>query len=203
MKNAIDVSDFDKDQKDEKYFKTRKKELPTVLYLSRIIKEKGAFDFLESIELVLKERKANFYFGGFGKDRETISRLIEEKNMTEYVHMLPILADDEVKRIYHFCDLLVFPTRCAEGIPISLLNALVCGTPVITTKFRFSEDYLKEPDNCLFVESANPKELAEKTMYLIDNPNLRGDMSKNNKELAMTFGKDVVVKDYLGLYEVI
>ncbi|MDD5633972.1 MAG: glycosyltransferase family 4 protein [Candidatus Omnitrophica bacterium] len=203
MKNAVDISEFNKLDEDAKYFSSKEKDLPVILYLSRIMKEKGAFDLLEAIPDVLEKRKANFYFGGFGKERNKLAEMIKEKKLERYVHMLPVLSDEEVKRIYHFCDMFVFPTRCAEGIPISLLNALVCGVPIVTTKFRFSMDYLQEPDNCLFVEIGDPNSLADKIVYLIDRSALRSKMSENNKRLALGFDKNIVVRDYLALYGIL
>ncbi|MDD4957699.1 MAG: glycosyltransferase family 4 protein [Candidatus Omnitrophica bacterium] len=200
MKNAVDIRDFPKKEEDSVYFSHEAGNLPRVLYLSRLVREKGIYDFLDAIPPILREKEMYFYVGGFGEERGVVENMIKEKGLEGNVFILPFLDEATVKRIYHYFDIFVFPTHCAEGIPVSLLNAIVCGTPVVTTRFRFAMDYMKDPDNCLFVEKGTPGDIASKVLFLEANRDIAGKMRTNNSTLGKIFDKKMVALEYMDIY---
>ena len=56
-----------------------------------------------------------------------------------------------------------------------IFNAAAAGLPIITTRIRAAADYLKEPDNCLWVEPRSPDLLAGK----IDGGPQRGAIGRH------------------------
>ena len=78
---------------------------------------------------------------------------------------------------------------------------MAAGLPIITTRIRAARDYLKEPNNCLWVEPRQPEQLADRMAQLLDQPELRAAMSQNNRALATQFSARVVTPEYLAIYE--
>jgi glycosyltransferase involved in cell wall biosynthesis len=97
--------------------------------------------------------------------------------------------------------MLVFPTYHYEGFPMVIFNSVAAGVPIITTRIRAAADYLREPDNCLWVEPKNPAMLAEKIIYLLTHAEVRATMKRNNEKLAQAFTAEVVTREYMGIYE--
>jgi glycosyltransferase involved in cell wall biosynthesis len=65
---------------------------------------------------------------GDGPDRDRLEALIRELGLTQRVTLLPWQADSTL--VCSALDLLIIPSRF-EGVPLVLLEALACGTPVI------------------------------------------------------------------------
>ena len=78
---------------------------------------------------------------------------------------------------------------------MALFKSVAAGVPIITTRIRAAADYLKEPDNCLWVEQKNPAMIAEKVIYLLENPKIYKQMSQNNIELSKSFTRETICQE--------
>ena len=83
---------------------------------------------------------------------------------------------------------------------MAVFQAAAAGLPIIATRIRATADYLREPDNCLWVEPHNPEMLAEKILILLDNPALAERMSRNNRQIVKQFSADRVASEYIDIY---
>jgi glycosyltransferase involved in cell wall biosynthesis len=110
------------------------------------------------------------------------------------------VPEAETPEFYAGSTMLVFPTYHYEGFPMVIFKSVAAGLPVITTRIRAAADYLREPDNCLWVEPKNPRMLAEKIAQLLDRPDERAAMSRRNLELARQFTAASVAPEYLEIY---
>jgi len=86
---------------------------------------------------------------GDGPDRERLRGLIRNLDLSERVSLLPWQKDSA--RLYNALDLLIIPSRF-EGVPLVMLEALACGTPVIGSardgmKDLLPPDWTFEPGN--------------------------------------------------------
>lgn len=71
--------------------------------------------------------ECHLVIAGEGPDSETLDRLIESRKVGDRVRRLP-WAD--TAKLYPAADALVIPSRY-EGVPLVMLEALACGTPVL------------------------------------------------------------------------
>ena len=81
-------------------------------------------------------------------------------------------------------------------------EALGCGLPVITTRTRFAESYLRENVHALYVPRGNSDAIADGVLRLIADPELRAAMGRAGRRLASdSFSGEVVCSEFLALYE--
>ena len=76
----------------------------------------------------------------------------------------------DIQEIYNASDVYIFPVTkrpYAVEIPLSVLEAMACNLPVITTKFAGLPVFFKEGEGLIFVE--NIKELVKSVYYIKDN----------------------------------
>lgn len=102
----------------------------------------------------------------------------------------------ELAQLYSEADVLINPTY-EDNFPTVNLEALACGTPVITYKTGGSPEAIDEKTGVV-VEQGNVEALAEAIKQMRENPLSLADCRKRPEEL---FDKDKCFEKYVELYE--
>jgi glycosyltransferase involved in cell wall biosynthesis len=170
-------------------------EMPLLLFIARFIPAKGLLD-------VLRARGASFKLlcVGDGPARRAAEAEVARLQLDEHAQFFGYIPEAETRAFYRESTLLVFPTYHYEGFPLVIFKALAAGLPVITTRIRAARDYLREPDNCLWVEPRQPEQLADRITHLLNRTELRATMSENNRALARRFDARTVASEYVAVY---
>lgn len=128
------------------------------------VKWKGAEDLLSALKLVT-ENRSDFELVTFGVQKPSINGL----NVPHRHIHAP--SDDELARLYSSADIVVSPSWY-ESWPLPPLEAMACGTAVITTR-PGTEDYARHMQNAFVVPARNPATLAAGLLRLMDEDSLR------------------------------
>lgn len=144
-----------------------------VLFVARLIKEKGVFELLEAARLLKKNNYA-FVLLGDGPLYDAISKFIDKHNLSGQVFLLGWRND--VHDFMRHCDVFVLPTYYFEGLPVTILEAMACGKPVIATRHRGCEDAVIEGQNGYLVNVKDTHQLAEKIDIILSNRDLASTM---------------------------
>jgi glycosyltransferase involved in cell wall biosynthesis len=158
-----------------------------VLFVGRIVREKGVFSLLESIPLLPCKEECLFVFVGDGPDMQALKKKAEALQVTKYVRFPGFIPDHECDHFYANADMLAFPTFFNEGFPMALFKSVAAGLPVITTRIRAAKDHLTAPDNVLWVEGESAESVANAIGTLYEDHALRIAMSQNNRQIAKKF----------------
>jgi glycosyltransferase involved in cell wall biosynthesis len=171
-----------------------------LLFIARFIPSKGLLDVIQAVRL-LADAGSDVHLDcvGDGELRPEAERLVASLGLEGRVHFHGYVSEAETTPYYLKSSMLLFPTH-REGFSMTIFQALAAGLPIITTRIRAAADYLREPDNCLWVDPGNPRMLAEKARCLLDDKGQRAQMSRNNRELARKFSASAVTDEYLALY---
>jgi len=76
---------------------------------------------------------------------------------------------DDVMNIIDQCDLIVHPSY-SEGFPLSILEAMAAGKPVVATRCGGSEDMIEDGASGVLVKPAEPAELAQAICRVLGDP---------------------------------
>lgn len=177
---------------------------PIFLMISRIIREKGIFQFAKAAQMVKKDYpNARFILlGGY----ENSVGAIKPKDLEPYIRDGSIEFHGEVKDVKPFiemCQIFVLPTYYCEGLPRTILEAMAMKRPIITTDWPGCNDAVKNGINGFLVKPKNIKDLAEKMIYMIDNSHLLEDMSYNSLRLCKEkYDIDIVNRCMLDIMEI-
>ena len=174
---------------------------PLLLFVARFIPAKGLLDVIRACA-ILRERgeECALLCVGDGPARGEAEREVERLSLRERVRFFGYIPEAEARAFYANSTALVFPTYHYEGFPMVVFNSVAAGLPVLTTRIRAAADYLREPDNCLWVAPRDPEALAEKISALLSQPRLRASMSENNRRLARDFDATTVAREYVEVY---
>lgn len=171
------------------------------LFIGRLLKEKGIFEFITAARLV-KTRYPNVTFTVLGAidfqnmgalTQEQLNELIAE-NLFEYPGHVSNVKDWIAKS-----SVFVLPSY-REGVPRSTQEAMAIGRPVITTDVPGCRETVINGVNGFLVPKWNPKALAEKMIYFIENPEQINIMGRESHKIAVErFDADKVNQKLLNI----
>jgi glycosyltransferase involved in cell wall biosynthesis len=184
LPNAIKVDDFASKDKSFKKDLSIPEHGEVILFLSRLIKEKGVYDLIESITTVVKEYK-NVYFliAGEGPERNRMEMICKEKGIEKDVRFTGHIYNKNLLKAFSCADIFVLPTY-SEAMPMVILEALAAGLPIISTPIGAIPDIIKDGINGFLIEPNSPKQLAEKILLLLHNEEIKKRIGKANSQLA-------------------
>ncbi len=174
---------------------------PLLLFIGRFIKTKGLLDVIAACGLLRDAgHKFSLLLLGDGPANMEAKDLVKRLNLQDHVRFFGYIPEAETVEFYSNSTILLFPTYHTEGFPMVIFNAAAAGLPIITTRIRAAADYLKEPENCLWVEPRSPDLLAGRITELLRNAELRSSMAENNETLAAQFSAEIVTTEYVEAY---
>lgn len=139
----------------------------TVAMAARLAPEKAPQDFVRAAALVLSDHPdVHFEIAGAGPEGDAVGQLIIDLGLSEQVRMRGFVAD--MNKLYESIDVLVQPSY-REGMPMTLLEAMAVGLPVVATRVGAAPDFIHDGQTGLLVPPADIPRLAAAITHLIDN----------------------------------
>jgi glycosyltransferase involved in cell wall biosynthesis len=169
-----------------------------LLFAARLFEEKGVFDVLDAVELLIRRRRAHLVVAGAGSAEPELERRIAARNLGSHVTLTGHLPATSLAREYAEADVFVFPTYYpGEGFPTVIAEAMGAGLPIVTTRMRGITDHLRDGINALFVPARDPDAIAGAVERLLEDEQLRESMATANLEAVKAFAPERVAREYL------
>lgn len=155
-----------------------------VAFCGRFNERKGVFRIEKALETCNDKTIKSIFIG----------RPIEGQTQTpkcEGILFCGTLPHNEVGRYLNAADVFVLPTL-AEGCSNSIVEAMACGLPIISSDLAFNWDIL-DKTNSILIDPMNVDEISASIMKLKENACLRRSMSASslNKAKELTIEKRV------------
>lgn len=182
-------------EKAELSLQKMKTQPPVILFVGRLIDEKGIFDLVEAIRLLGSKLPFQVKIAGVGPHQEAMVAEIHRLGISDRVQMLGYVTGKELAEVYRSASIFVLPSW-REGFPLVLVEAMDYSLPIVTTRIRGAADRFMEGENCLFVDPQNPEQLAGAIEKLLLDLGLRQVMGANNKRKVKEYSPEIVGKIY-------
>ena len=172
------------------------KEKIKFLFISRIMKEKGIEQYLETAKYITKKYKnIEFHILGFcEQEYEGILNDLQKEKIIYYhglqKDVIPFLKE---------CSCLIHPSYYPEGMSNVLLEAGASGRPVITTNRSGCREIVEDGQTGFIVNQKDSKDLIEKVEKFIRLPiEERKNMGQTaRKKVEKEFDRNIVINAYL------
>ena len=168
---------------------------PRVLFVGRLIPTKGCSDLIAAFRVVRCRFDCELRIVGDGPQRAALAQAVAAAGLCQDVFMTGTLVGPALEDEYAAATVLALPS-CNEGLPTVVLEAMVRGLPVVTTRIRGSADYFTDSHDVLFVEPGAPEELAAALERLLGDAGLRRQLAEAASLTVRQFDSDSVVSDY-------
>lgn len=184
--NGVDLKEFfpvDENWKKEarEIFKINEKSL-VVGMAARMEKQKGWFDFLKSLRLVVKDYpRLKMLLAGNGSLLEKLKKKTVKYGLKDNVVFLGEVGD--MLKFYHALDVFVLSSYW-EGMPYAILEAQACGIPVVAGSCAGTVSIITPGKTGTLVRPENINSMAGAICSLLRDKDLRLHISEKSAEQA-------------------
>jgi len=148
-----------------------------LLYVGRIEVEKGIEVAIKSIEYLINGRNyRDLSLDLIGRGEldfvNRIKEVVSSHNLENFVKFIGFLPHSNLMQRYRNYDILLFPTPKYEGLPMTILEAMSQGIPVIASNIGGPRDIIEDGRNGFLVCPNKPDKMAEAIEQIIKSPSL-------------------------------
>jgi len=138
-----------------------------ILFVGRLCSDKGFDQLIKAFELIRTKNK-NAILVAAGQIEGNKNVFESFLNNERVIHIPP---QRNIQNFYDKSDLVVLPSRI-DPFPFVMLEAGVYKKPFIGGNTGGIAEFIEDGKNGLLVDAENPEELAEKIIYLLNNPDI-------------------------------
>ena len=173
-----------------------------ILTISRLDNKKGIEYAIESMPNILKKYPHTILRiigdGDFRPELDKISESLCLQNSVEFIGQIP---NSDVPDYLQNADIFLLPSLF-EGLPLTLLESMACGLPVISTPVSIAPEIIEKWDNGIIVPFKSPEAISNAVITLLSNPDLRETYAENSATAAKeTMSWKSVAEQYISLYQ--
>ncbi|MEA1996583.1 MAG: glycosyltransferase [Gemmatimonadota bacterium] len=171
-----------------------------ILYAGNIIPTKGLGELVEAVALMEREAAGLPEFvvmlAGHGGDyQKQLKAVISERGLERRFKFLGAQPHDRMPALMRACDIFCLPSW-REGWPLSVVEALACGSPVVATGVGGIPEIVTSPGEGILCQARNPEALAGALAKAL---NTRWD-EKLIAGSALRYSYDKLAGDIEGVY---
>jgi L-malate glycosyltransferase len=150
-------------------------------------------------QVVARCSEARLLLVGEGPEMPKIRELVHGRALEPYVRFLGLRGD--IARLLSAADIGLL-TSVSEGIPLTLIEAMAAGLPVVSTDVGGVREVVEDGRTALLAPSGDDDALAEAILRLAGDPALRERMGCTGRRRAESaFSERRMHDEYLKLYE--
>jgi glycosyltransferase involved in cell wall biosynthesis len=172
---------------------------PLVGFVGRLTSVKNPALFVHAARRVLEETpEAHFCVVGDGELRQDVERQVAALGIADRVHLAGWQRD--MPAVYAALDVLVL-TSLNEGTPVTAIEALAAGVPVVATDVGGVADVVRDKETGFLVPPGDAGALARSVSALLSDTGRGHAMAQaGQQDVLARFGRDRLIADMEELY---
>jgi glycosyltransferase involved in cell wall biosynthesis len=127
-----------------------------------------------------------------------VVQAVQAMRLQESVTFTGYVPDADLPALYNGANLFCFPSLY-EGFGLPVLEAMACGTPVVTSNTSSLPEVAG--DAAILVDPYNVDEIAEAMQRVLSDPDLAADLRGKGLERAKQFSWDRTARETIAVYE--
>jgi glycosyltransferase involved in cell wall biosynthesis len=173
-----------------------------ILYVGRLSYRKGLFELIEAAQSVIKKHNVKFLIVGKGEWENTIKKNVLEKGLEKEIIFLGHVDRKDLVSRYQNANIFVMPSRYESG-PLTVLEAMSCGKPVIATSVGIVPEVIENMKNGIIIPPNSVNDLINSINLLLENEELKEKLGINaRKTVQEKYTWDIVVNNVEKYYQI-
>jgi glycosyltransferase involved in cell wall biosynthesis len=163
-------------------------------FVGSLSREKNVTSLLKALSILRKQGlDIRLFIVGEGPEKDFLQDLAKKLAVESFAHFLGY--QNNPYAIMKNFDVVITPSFY-ETFSYVMIEAIACGVPVISTRWKGCEDIYRNMENCLLVPVNDHGELACAIKRLIDQEELRSSLVEGGKELVRKCELNAVLEQY-------
>jgi len=159
-----------------------------ILYVGRLSYRKGLLELMDAFERLAKSNDVDLVLCGQGPLKPVLEEIAKKKGLQERVLFTGFVSRQELLSLYQHARAFVAASSYETG-PLTVLEAMSCGTPVLVTRVGIMPDVIKDGENGRFVDIGDALDLSNTLAEVLSDregasvlgANARATMLKGNQ----------------------
>lgn len=165
-------------------------------YIGRFGEDKGATNFAEALSKIAKPDDIEFLMlGGFKGEVSKMERILDYNKVQHKVTVMGFVSHQKIAGYLNKLKLLVLPSY-GEGLPVTILEAMACGTPVLATPVGGIPDIIKDEETGFTLEDNSPECIAKNITRILEYPKLDEVIKRAHNLIAKEYSYEPTVKGW-------
>ena len=162
---------------------TRAAESLRVLFVGRLVPEKGVSLLLDVAEGIASDRRVEFAIVGAGPLEASLAGDIARRGLADRVRLIGAVGQDDLPQWYDWADVFCLPSF-AEGLPVVLMEAMLSELPVITTTIAGIPELVNDDDTGVLVAAGRVDLLVAAIERMADEPATRRRLGEAGRRVV-------------------
>lgn len=156
--------------------------MPHFLFLGNMGQRKGVYDILDAVQ---KVKNPNFRISLYGDGEvDAVRTQVQQRGLEQVINVCGWISGPQKAEAFQRAHVLLLPSH-NEGLPISILEALSCGMPVLGSTVGGIPEAVQHGRNGLLIEPGDSEALASSLQQLASSPDTLQYMSRVAYETAL------------------
>jgi glycosyltransferase involved in cell wall biosynthesis len=173
---------------------------PFILYLGGFSKRKNVYSLITSFSKLVKHMHKEYNLvivGSYRDESQELVKLVDKLNMSRYIKFTGFAPDEDLPIYYNACECFVYPSLY-EGFGLPLLEAMSCGTPVISSNTTSIPEVVGHSG--ILIDPHSDKSLLDSMELMLGSETLRDEFSKIALLRAKEFSWENTARKTLDIY---
>lgn len=163
-------------------------------------KMKGVYDVFKAIPMAVRQCKNICFVFVACASIEKHDIISKGEEIISHTKFLDYIYGDKKTKVFINSDIFILPSY-SEGLPITMLEAMAAGLPIIATAVGSVPEAIEDGKNGFLIKTGDYKALAEKILILAKDKKLRRKMALNNiNKIRNRYDLTVVMEKLDNLY---
>ncbi len=173
-----------------------------LLFTGRLVAQKDIATLLNAFNIVTQKRpKTLLMIVGSGIQEDALKSLSSKLRLTDNVIFTGNIDHNSLPEYVSACDIYTIAS-IFEGTCIAMAEAMAAEKPVVATRFAGAEDLIVDGENGFVIEQKDYKKMAERILFLFDNPEKAKKMGKKGmKRVDEIFSKNQNIDRVIELWK--
>ena len=171
-----------------------------IIFVGTLRQIKGVRYLIEAMSIMrLNDPHVELMIVGDGEEKEYLQKLTSDLNLNNCVSFVGKVPNDDIPKYMKEADLFVLPSL-SESFGIVNIEAMASGLPIVSTNVGGLPDLIKDGINGFLVNPRDPAAIAEKSLLILNDKNLKERISQNNLSEAKKYSWDYVIERLVDEY---
>jgi glycosyltransferase involved in cell wall biosynthesis len=174
---------------------------PLILVVARFIRDKGIQNILRAMPAILdRTPECRLVIVGEGPYRARLERIAAAAGTSViFAGEVPL---GDLPGYFRECDIFVNPTNQQNGYDLTMVEAMACGKPVVSSNIGSTPTLITDGIDGVLFPTANVGELSRAVATLLGDPARRAELGTNaRRKVVDRFDLGTMVDGTAGVYE--